>query len=48
MMRGPPPQAWIEEMSVGIKALDPHHMVTTGVEVRRMAGLPAYKCVFAW
>jgi hypothetical protein len=35
-------------MSVGIKALDPHHMVTTGVEVRRMAGLPAYKCVFAW
>lgn len=27
-------QAWIEEMSAGIKAVDPHHMVTTGVEVR--------------
>ena len=34
-------------MSAGIKALDPHHMVTTGVEVRRVAGLPASKCVLA-
>jgi hypothetical protein len=34
-------------MSAGIKALDPHHMVTTGVEVRCMTRMPAYKCVFA-
>jgi mannan endo-1,4-beta-mannosidase len=25
-------QAWIEEMSAGIKAIDSYHMVTTGLE----------------